>query len=84
MHVGKETHVYGAPNPTLAMMVIRTCSLTVKGPGLRETPKTLTLGRKRAQRRPRGKDSSWATIYKRAITINPTVRSKNEREDVRR
>ena len=64
---------------------MRTCSLTVKGPGLIETPKILTLGTTRAQRRPRGKESSWATIWRRRtqtrgsrLVIGHVVRSKNE------
>ena len=65
----------------MAMTVRRTCSLTVKGPGLIETPKILTLGTTRAQRRPRGKESSWATIctyLDQRSAQPPRMRSKNE------
>jgi len=44
------------------MIVTRTCSLIVKGPGLREMPNMDQLGTTFAQRRPIGKDSNWATI----------------------
>ena len=46
------------------MIVISTCSFTVNGPGLSDTPKILTSGTMRAQSRPIGKAISWATSYK--------------------
>lgn len=36
---------YADPDPTLAMMVMMTCSLMVKGPGLSWMPKRETFGR---------------------------------------
>lgn len=48
----------------MAMIVDKTCSLTVKWPGFRECPKTDTFGMKRAHTRPTGKMSSWATSYR--------------------
>lgn len=48
----------------MAMIVDRTCSLTVKWPGFSECPKTDTFGMKRAHTRPTGKMSSWATSYR--------------------
>ena len=57
---------YADPEPTLAMIVMSTCSLIVKGPGLSDTPKILTRGTMRAQARRRGKETSCATIYRRA------------------
>jgi hypothetical protein len=35
----------------------------LKGPGLSAMPKMEMLGKRRAQARPRGKVSSWATIW---------------------
>lgn len=49
------------------MMVIRTCSFTVKGPGLMETPKIFTLGTMRAQSRTKGKEINCATTCKDAV-----------------
>ena len=49
---------YADPPATVAMIVDRTCSLTVNGPGFRGNPKTDTFGMKRAHRRPTGKESS--------------------------
>ena len=56
---------YALPAPTLAMMVIKTCSLMENGPGLIEMPKTSILGSHLAHARPIGKDNSWATIYQK-------------------
>lgn len=44
-------------------MVIKTCSFTVNGPGLSETPKILTLGTTLAHRRTMGKEINCATTY---------------------
>ena len=45
---------YAEVAPTVPMTVMRTCSLTVNGPGLIEMPSTLTLGTNFAQAVPRG------------------------------
>lgn len=60
--IGRLT-AYAELYPTVAMIVIKTCSFTVKGPGFKDTPKTLTRGTIRAQSLPIGKDNSCATIY---------------------
>ena len=52
------------------MMVIKTCSLTENGPGLRDTPSIFTLGTAHAHRRPRGKDSSCATICQGSMSFD--------------
>lgn len=57
-----EFTAYAEPEPTPAMMVTRTCSLTVNGPGLRARPKTLTRGTNLAHKRPTGNEMSRATI----------------------
>lgn len=41
-----------------------TCSFIVKGPGFKDTPNILQLGIIIAHRRPKGKESNWATSYK--------------------
>jgi hypothetical protein len=48
--------------PTVAMIVSKTCSLIVKGPGFKWTPNIVTLGTTAAQRRPMGNDKSWASM----------------------
>ncbi len=56
---------YADCEPTVAMMVRRTWSLMVNGPGFICTPKMETLGRTRTQRRPMGKESSRAKRLER-------------------
>lgn len=63
----KVLTAYADCAPTFAMIVTMTCSLMVNGPGLREIPKILTWGTKRAYTLMRGNESSWATIYRREI-----------------
>lgn len=53
------------------MIVIKTCSFTVNGPGLMLMPKILTCGINRAQRRTIGKEINCATTY-RVKAINKT------------
>jgi hypothetical protein len=53
---------YADCHPTVAMMVTKTCSLIVNGPGFKRTPNIEILGTTAAQRRPMGNDKSWATI----------------------
>jgi hypothetical protein len=43
--VGATLTAYAGPAPIPAMMVMMTCSLMVKGPGLRGIPKNEILGR---------------------------------------
>ena len=50
------------------MMVMMTCSLTVNGPGLMDTPKMRALGSAYAQSLHSGNVSSCGTIYMRAQT----------------
>lgn len=60
----------------MAMIVDRTCSLTVKWPGFSECPKTDTFGMKRAHTRPTGKMSSWATSYRVRVRDESATFSK--------
>jgi hypothetical protein len=46
------------PLVTVPITVKRTCSLTVKGPGFKETPKILTRGMNFAHARPMGNATS--------------------------
>ena len=46
----------------MELTVIKTCSLTVNGPGLIDVPKTFHLGMYIAHARPIGNDNNWATI----------------------
>ena len=59
------------------MMVIKTCSLTVKRPGLRDIPKILTLGTMRAQRRTMGNEINCATTYDSYEMRTGTVRTRD-------
>ena len=52
------------------MMVIRTCSFTVKGPGLMETPNILTLGTTRAHSRTKGNEINCATTCIDAVRLH--------------
>jgi len=54
------------------MMVMMTCSLIVNGPGLSETPKTVTFGMKRAHNLQTGKVNSWGTIFYGQYLIQQT------------
>ena len=54
---------YAEVNPTVAIIVMSTCSFTVNGPGFRDMPKNFTLGISLAHNRPTGNDNSWATIW---------------------
>lgn len=54
---------YADPDPTFAIMVINTCSLMVKGPGLSDIPNILTLGMNLAHARPIGNEISSDTNY---------------------
>lgn len=51
------------------MIVVITCSLIVKGPGLSFTPKSDTLGIKRAQAFPIGKDKSKGMACPQSIPV---------------
>jgi hypothetical protein len=64
---------YADPDPTLAMMVIKTCSLTVKGPGFKDMPKIFTRGKYLAAATPMGYDNSWAMI---PVTLTEGKRKK--------
>ena len=55
---------YAEPLATVAIIVAKTCSFTVKWPGLRGIPKTVTFGMMRAHTLPTGKMSNWATSCK--------------------
>lgn len=52
---------YAEAAPTPPMIVIKTCSLTVKGPGLSGKPKIVHRGRMYAHNRPRGNEISCGT-----------------------
>lgn len=54
---------YADPDPTLAIMVMMTCSFMENGPGFKDIPNIFTLGMKRAHSRMIGNEMSWATIY---------------------
>jgi hypothetical protein len=52
---------------------MRTCSLTVNGPGFIEMPRIFQSGSQAAAARPTGKDSSWATM---ALMVTDGKRKK--------
>ena len=59
--VRENRTAYADPAPTVAMIVMRTCSLMVNGPGLSCTPNMVQRGTTHAARRPSGYETSWAT-----------------------
>jgi hypothetical protein len=68
-----RTYVRHVKDVFLRNAVLHTCSFTVKGPGLSETPRILTRGMNLAHRRPTGNDSSCAT---RPLMVTAGYRKK--------
>jgi hypothetical protein len=52
------------------MIMMRACSLIVKGPGLSSTPKSFTLGTYSAQAFPTGKDKSWGITCSQGVRLS--------------
>jgi hypothetical protein len=57
-HYGDQDLSNAIRSPSELLVIARTCSLIVKGPGLRSKPKTLTLGTNLAHALPTGSESS--------------------------
>lgn len=63
IEIRRRLTAYADENPTVAMIVMSTCSFTVNGPGFKDAPKNFTEGISLAHNRPTGNDNSWATIW---------------------